>query len=164
MNRFTKTVLALSLVTTLANAQDTFFHTDMNDEFNKMQNLMTKVMNSDFKKQYFQDNYPQMNIQNKNDRYVITFNLAGMDKKDIKLSVDDDRMLTIEGTQKEQKSKDTNSFITKEIHIGEFKRTILLPDDIKLETLQTEYNNGILEVTIIKKASKKSHSKIIPIN
>ena len=163
MNKLTQTVLALSLVTTLANAQNIMFHTDIDNEFQKMQKLLTDVMNSDFKHQYFQNSYPQMNIQNKDKSYVITFNLAGMDKEDIKLSLEDNNILTIEGDKKEQKTETKNSFIKKEIHIGKFKRSVLLPDDIKIETLKTDYHNGILEITIMKKAPKKSHSKIIPI-
>ncbi|MEA3228001.1 MAG: Hsp20/alpha crystallin family protein [Campylobacterota bacterium] len=164
MNKLNKTVLALSLVTTLVNAQTIMFHPDINDEFNKMQNFITGVVNSDFKNQYFQKNYPQMNIQDKDNSYIITFNLAGMEKKDIKLSLEDNNMLTIEGEKREENNTNTHSFIKKEIHMGKFKRSILLPDDINIQTLKTEYNNGILKINIKKRASQKSSSKVIPIN
>jgi len=164
MNKLTKTILALSCVATLANAQNSMFHTDMDDEFNKMQSFITNVMSSDFKNQYFQKAYPEMDIQNKDNSYIITFNLAGIEKKDIKLLLDDNNMLTIEGEKKEQNSIKNGSFIKKEMHIGKFKRSVLLPDDIEENTLKTDFNNGILKVTIIKKALKKSNAKIIPIN
>jgi len=164
MNKLTKTVLALSLFATLSDAQSLIFHQDIDDEFNKMQSFISGVMNSNLQNRYFHNNYPQMNVQEKDDSYLLTFNLAGIEKKDIKLSLEENNMLTIEGKQREDKTIKSDSFIKQEMHRGKFKRSILLPDDLNIETLETEFHNGILKVMIEKKVSKKQSAKIIQIN
>jgi HSP20 family protein len=108
-------------------------------------------------------NYPRTDIENLPDKIIIKFDLAGVDKNNIKLMIDDKKILTIRGEKKEEKEEKGKEFVRKEIFYGSFEKSIQLPQNIDENRLDTKFENGILTVTIAKKALKKPKAKIIPI-
>jgi len=108
-------------------------------------------------------NYPRTDIQESADKIVIKFDLAGVDKNDIKLMIDDKKVLTIQGEKREQKEEKGENYLRKEIFYGSFSKSIQLPQNIDESQLQTEFKNGILTVSIAKKPVKNPKAKIIPI-
>ena len=129
----------------------------MNQYFNSLmeQHLNTSALNN--------INYPRTDIQDTPKEMIIKFDLAGVKKENIKLSINDDKILTIEGEKKEAKEKRSTNFIRKEIFYGSFKKMIKLPDNVEIDKLDTKYDDGILTVIIPKKEIKEPKAKIIPI-
>ena len=107
--------------------------------------------------------YPRTDIVDAKDKIVLKFDLAGVDKKNIKLSIDENKILTLEGEKKESKEEKSKEFVKKEIFYGSFKKAIQLPQNIDENKLQTKFENGILTVTIPKTEVKKPKAKLIPI-
>jgi len=107
--------------------------------------------------------YPRTDIQDAKDKIVLQFDLAGVDKKNIKLSIDDNKLLTIKGEKKEAKKVKSKDFVKKEIFYGEFQKSIQLPENIDESKLTTKFENGILTVTVPKTEVKKPKAKLIPI-
>ncbi len=107
--------------------------------------------------------YPRTDIENAKDNIVLKFDLAGVDKKNIKLSIDANKILTLEGEKKEAKEAKSKEFVKKEIFYGDFRKEIQLPKNINENQLQTKFENGILTVTIPKTEVKKPKAKLIPI-
>lgn len=107
--------------------------------------------------------YPRTDIEDAKDKIVLKFDLAGVDKKNIKLSIDKNKILTLEGEKKESKEAKSKEFVKKEIFYGSFKKAIQLPENIDENKLQTKFENGILTVTIPKTKVKKPKAKLIPI-
>ncbi|WP_457748959.1 Hsp20/alpha crystallin family protein [Sulfurimonas sp.] len=107
--------------------------------------------------------YPRTDIQDAKDKIILKFDLAGVDKKNIKLSIDDNKILTLKGEKKESKEEKSKDFVKKEIFYGEFQKAIQLPENIDESKLETKFENGILTVTIPKTEIKKPKAKIIPI-
>lgn len=157
-----KTLISLSLLGSLLSANS--FHTDFDEEFNKMQGFMDAIMSSKLKTKYFQMDYPRVDMQETKSSFVVTFNIAGMDKKDIKLTLNDNHILTLEGEKKTKYKEEESSFIKQEIFYGKFQRSIKLPQNINPSTLKTKYQDGILEVSINKKILDITNVKVIPIN
>jgi len=158
-------ILAVGLTTTL-NAGVLFESNNMDDEFARMQNFINNMFNSSLSYQVaspmYSFGYPKVNIEDKNDKYILMFELAGMDKKDIKLTVQDN-MLFLEGEQKNAKENKNKEYIKQEIYYGKFKRAIELPSNINIDKLTTKFKNGILTVTIPKNKVKKSNIKTFEI-
>jgi HSP20 family protein len=107
--------------------------------------------------------YPRTDIQDLKDKIVLKFDLAGVDKKNIKLSIDENKILTLKGEKKESKEEKAKDFVKKEIFYGTFEKAIQLPENINESKLDTKFENGILTVTIPKTEVKKPKAKLIPI-
>ncbi len=107
--------------------------------------------------------YPRMDIADSAKQIVIKFDLAGVNKKNIKLSISDDKVLTLEGEKKEAKEEKSKDYVKKEIFYGSFQKAIQLPENIDESKLTTSFKDGILTVTIPKTKVKKPKAKVIPI-
>ena len=107
--------------------------------------------------------YPRTDIADSQKEIVIKFDLAGVDKENIKLSISDDKILTLQGEKKESKEEKSKEYVKKEIFYGSFQKAIQLPENIDESKLSTKFENGILTVTIPKTEIKKPKAKIIPI-
>ena len=130
---------------------------NMNQYFNS---LIESHLNSSALNNF---NYPRTDIQDTKDKIVLKFDLAGVDKKNIKLSIDDNKILTIKGEKKESKNEQAKDFVKKEIFYGAFQKSIQLPENIDESKLTTKFENGILTVTVPKTEIKKPKAKLIPI-
>ncbi len=96
-----------------------------------------------------------------NERYVLMFEIPGVKKEDVKLSVHDGQ-LVISGERKAPNFGDNATWVKKEIFRGKFKRAIELPDDAEVNKISAEYRDGILLVNIPKKV--EAQEKEIQIN
>jgi len=162
MSKVVKTLILLSLLSSLLNASS--LPNNFDEEFNKMQGFVDAIMNSKLKTKYFQMAYPKVDMQETNSSFIVTFNIAGMDKKDIKLTLNDANILTLEGEKKSKMKQEKSTFVKQEIFYGKFQRSIQLPQNIDSSTLKTKYEDGILEVLIDKKVPDTLNVKVIPIN
>ncbi len=163
MKKYLNTLLFTSLLTTALNA-DAIATTNPYDEFAKMNQYFNSLVESHFSNSKFNNfNYPRMDIQETTNNITLKFDLAGVAKENIKLSIDDNNLLTLEGEKKESKEEKSKESVKKEIFYGSFQRVVQLPDNIEQEKLTTNYKNGILTVSIPKKEIKKPKAKVIPI-
>lgn len=166
MKRLTKALLLGSVGVALS-AAPIFVNDPIDDEFAKMQQYLNSMIQTHMSAPAIANyNYPRTNIQDKKDAIMLDFDLAGIDKKNIKLSIDANNILTLEGKKenKIEQKDDKNNYVRREIFYGSFQRTIQLPENIVQEKLTTKFENGILHVTIPKKEIKKPKAKTIPIN
>lgn len=109
--------------------------------------------------------YPKMNVFENDTTYVFKFELAGIDKKDIKISISNQNILTIQGSKKELTNEERQDMIRQEQYYGSFSRTISLPDDIDSNKIKVSYNNGILKVVIDKDIKKiKNGTRVLSID
>jgi len=160
MNKLLQSVLALSLLGTVVSADNSF----MNSDFQAMQKYLDSMVDSHLTRSKLGNiGYPRLNIQNNKENYIYEFDLAGVPKENIKLSIDENNVLTLSGTKEEKGEKKSDNYVKQEIFYGSFTRVIKLPDDINQDKLETKYDNGILKLTIGKKAPKKTKSKVLEI-
>ena len=138
------------------NLYDTDF-ARMNQYFNSLieSHLSSSVLNN--------FSYPRTDIKDEKDKIVLQFDLAGVDKKNITLSIDENKILTLAGEKRESKEEKSKNYVKKEIFYGKFKKVIQLPENIDENRLQTKFENGILTLTIPKTEVKKPKVKLIPI-
>jgi len=171
MKNLISKLVILVLLTISMNANGLFLSQNQNDDIVKMQayfdNIINQMVNDDFISPTFISSnisYPKTDIQNLQDSYLLRFELAGMDKNDIKLSINDEKMLVIEGEKKYKEDNKSNNYLRKELFYGKFKRIMNLPKDANINHIKSKFKNGILEVTIKKIKSKKLFYKNLIIN
>jgi len=90
---------------------------------------------------------PPIEVIQKEGHVLITVELAGIPKEEVKVEVVDEA-LVIEGERKLEKEKKEEGFLRTERVYGKFYRSIPLPKGAKTEAIKAEMTNGILEVTI----------------
>lgn len=92
---------------------------------------------------------PRVNIKESQDHIQLFFELAGMEKKDIKVLVKDGNLIVSGEREFKSEEKDEN-FVRTEIRAGKFSRSFSLPDTVSTEQISADYKNGILEVKLNK--------------
>lgn len=95
---------------------------------------------------------PLADISESDHEYVIHFEIADVDKKDVHVTVDNG-VLTVRGERKfEQKDR---KFHRIERSFGSFSRSMSMPDDADASKVSAEFRNGVLTVRIAKAESAK---------
>lgn len=101
---------------------------------------------------------PSMNIYQTKESVVAEVSLAGVDPKDVEVSVENDILMLKSETKKEKETKEKD-YYCKEIRSGSFIRSMSLPAHVKADKAQAESKDGILKI-IIPKDEKKMLKKI----
>ncbi|PKD43016.1 Hsp20/alpha crystallin family protein [Rhodohalobacter barkolensis] len=96
---------------------------------------------------------PKIDISETEKKYVIDVTLPGMKKDDIQIDLEKGR-LTISGERKFEKEEEGKTYHRVESHYGTFTRSFQLPDDVKDDSINASYNDGILNITIDKSEEK----------
>ena len=92
---------------------------------------------------------PRVNIKETKDDIRLTFELPGIDKKDIKVLVSDGN-LVVSGERNFRGEQEDENSIRTEIRSGKFCRTFTLPDTVNADSVSADYKNGMLEVKLAK--------------
>ena len=88
---------------------------------------------------------PQVEVFERNQKFVVRVDLPGLKKEDVKIEVTHDQ-LTIEGErQLEKEEKDEGSYRTERTY-GRFFRRIEIPEYVKAENAAATFKNGVLEI------------------
>lgn len=90
---------------------------------------------------------PAIEVKEKEGKLVVTAELPGVKKEDVKVHIDGD-MLVVEGERKEEKEEKREGYYHSERSYGKFYRTIQLPEGAKPDLTAAAFNNGVLEITI----------------
>ncbi len=94
---------------------------------------------------------PRIDILEEENSILVHAEIPGMDKSEIKISMNEDRMLTLKGEKKRNDTEEDKAFIRSERSFGSFSRSFLLPENIDPEGISAKFNNGVVEISIPKK-------------
>jgi len=95
------------------------------------------------------DFVPRVNISDSKDDLALTFELPGMKKEDIKVTVKDN-VLSISGKRGFAEEEKDENYIRTEIGTGSFCRSFTLPDTVNSEKISADYKDGMLTVKLAK--------------
>ena len=105
---------------------------------------------------------PDLDVFEKDGKFVVRTDIPGMRPEDIKVSVEGD-VLTIKGHREEEKEVDEGSYHMSERASGDFFRTVRLPEGTKTDKFEAHYENGVLEVTVPLPAGEGKTPTVIPV-
>lgn len=97
---------------------------------------------------------PRVNIKENRDNVAIMFELPGMEKKDIKVTVKDGNLI-VSGQREFRQDQEDENLIRHEIRSGRFSRSFSLPETIDQNSCKADYKNGLLEVKFNKREEVK---------
>lgn len=81
--------------------------------------------------------------------FVITAELPGVKKEDVKISLQDNK-LVISGEMKEDKDVQEKNYYLMERARGKFSRSFTLPSNVDSSKTDAKYENGVLKLTLPK--------------
>ncbi len=118
------------------------------DEFN---DFFTDVLGKDMK----------TNILEENDHYVVTSEIPGISKENVKIDVADNT-LTINVSKKESNKDEKKNYLVKEISESAVTRQFYL-EDMDENSITAKLDNGILTITVGKQKEVKPQGRKIMI-
>ena len=92
---------------------------------------------------------PASELMEEESHYMLSIDIPGMKKEDIKIEVADGT-LVISGERKNEKRTESNQIHRYEKSYGSFKRSFVLPNTISAEKVEARYENGVLELYLPK--------------
>jgi HSP20 family protein len=106
---------------------------------------------------------PAVNISENDKVYVVELAAPGMKKDDFKISLDMN-VLSISSEQSQDKVDEEKNFTMKEFSYQSFQRSFTLPESVDQNKIEASYADGVLKITLHKKAELKAKSKVIKIS
>ena len=100
------------------------------------------------------DSFPPVNIWSGSEKAVVTAELPGIQKEDLDISVEND-VLTIKGHRAPEEIREGESFRRHERGHGSFHRTVTLPFTVDPESINAEYNHGVLRLELPRHEASK---------
>jgi HSP20 family protein len=85
--------------------------------------------------------------------YVVRAEIPGVKKEDINVAIDGNQVEISAEVKKEKEVKDGEKVLRSERYYGKLYRAFALDQDIDDATTQAKYADGVLELTLAKKAS-----------
>lgn len=103
---------------------------------------------------------PAVDVAEDDKEVRLTAELPGLKESDVEVVLRDD-MLTVKGEKKSERKEEKENYHLTERRYGAFERTFRLPETAVVEKIKAEVADGVLTVTIPKKAeAKKAEKKI----
>ena len=97
---------------------------------------------------------PAIDVFEKENKFIVKAEIPGMKEEDINVSIEGDT-LNIKGEKKTESEVKEENYYRSERSYGSFFRSIALPSTVDAGKIEAEYDNGVLEITIPKKAEVK---------
>ncbi len=98
---------------------------------------------------------PDVEIKETKDSYDLTVDLPGVREQDIEVSITGNR-LTVSGRREQERRKEDDRFFLYERAYGTFTRSFVIPEGADLGNVKAELRDGVLHLTIPKKAEMQS--------
>ncbi|MQL87299.1 hypothetical protein Taro_019847 [Colocasia esculenta] len=87
--------------------------------------------------------------------HIFKADLPGVNKEEVKVEVEDGRMLQISGQRSKEKEEKTDTWHRVERSSGSFVRRFRLPENAQVDQVKASMENGVLTVTVPKEEAKK---------
>jgi len=120
---------------------------DIRNEINKMFNSVLEPFTegSELRSTW----YPAVDISETENELVVSADLPGLNREDIKVNVQNN-VLTFSGERKQEMKSEEGNYHRLERSYGFFSRSFTLPATVKADEIKAVYKDGVLRLTLPK--------------
>jgi HSP20 family protein len=97
---------------------------------------------------------PTFEVKETNEAFVLKADVPGVDEKDLDVAIHNG-VLTVSGSRQAEDRQEGESYAIYERQYGSFSRSFALPDVADGERIEAKLENGVLMLSIAKKAEAK---------
>lgn len=97
---------------------------------------------------------PAFEVREGHTSYIVKADLPGVKEGDIDISLHNN-VLTVSGTRIAEESKEGDTYFVYERQYGNFSRSFSLPDEANAEEVAAVFKDGVLTVSIAKRAESR---------
>ncbi len=127
---------------------------EISDRFNRLFGRLPARSESGREAMTVADWAPTVDITEDDKEYLIKAEIPEVDKKDVKVTVQEG-VLTLQGERKQEREEKGKKFHRIERSYGSFVRSFALPDDVSEDKLKAEFKDGMLLVHLPKTEKPK---------
>lgn len=98
----------------------------------------------------------RMDVVDKGDKYAVSIDLPGVRKQDIQISVEGARVSVTADSRKERETKDGERVLHTERFAASYARSFELPVEVTEEGADASFEDGVLRLTLPKRAQATS--------
>jgi len=98
----------------------------------------------------------RMDVVDKGDKYAVAVDLPGVRKEDIQVSIDGPRVAVRAESKGEQEEKNGAKVLHTERYATSYVRNFELPDEVTEDGADAAFENGVLHLTLPKRAQAVS--------
>lgn len=125
-------------------------------------NFFDSLFNDTFVSDRLVSRVPAVNISESDEAYHIELAAPGLGKSDFKINVDQE-VLTISAEQKSDQVDEQKKYSKREYSYTSFTRSFTLPESVDHNSIDANYADGVLRVTIGKKEDAKIVSRLVEV-
>ncbi|MEO6022656.1 MAG: Hsp20/alpha crystallin family protein [Burkholderiales bacterium] len=104
----------------------------------------------------------KMDVSESDSAYQIHAEIPGVSKEDIKIEIEGNQVSISSETKSEKDVKEGERVLRSERYYGKVSRSFTLAQEVEENTASAKYENGVLELTLPKKATSKA--KLLAVN
>jgi HSP20 family protein len=97
---------------------------------------------------------PSFEVKEEENSFVLLADVPGVKEQDLNISLHNN-VLTISGSRQSEERKEGDTYYLYERQYGSFSRSFSLPEEANGENIQANLDNGVLRLTIGKRAESK---------
>ncbi|QDV86033.1 Hsp20/alpha crystallin family protein [Stieleria magnilauensis] len=98
--------------------------------------------------------WPLMSVWEEGDHYHLELDLPGLANDDIEVTFEEGRLKIAASRTRPESEK--RSYLHDERHWGDFSRLVSIPDSVDPESIEADYQNGVLHLLL------KKRSEVLP--
>ncbi|MFZ9228365.1 MAG: Hsp20/alpha crystallin family protein [Prochlorococcaceae cyanobacterium] len=105
---------------------------------------------------------PRVDVSENDDAFVIKAEIPGIDKDDVKVSLENG-VLTLQGERRQEREEKGWRYHRMERSYGHFMRSFTLPSNVDEAHLKASFHNGLLEVDLPKIEQSPAQALQVPV-
>jgi HSP20 family protein len=103
----------------------------------------------------------KMDVKENENAYIVHAELPGAKKEDIQVQIDGNQVSIRAETKAEKEEKEGEKVLRSERYVGKMERSFTLAHDIDEAKARAQYKDGVLELTLPKKAAGSTKKLVV---